>query len=367
MPSNCEDCFCRFCKMVSNFFALKILVLAEVLFLSTSSSADDQRYNIIAGSQVLLHGLEGGTRPEITLVSWSFKVSKTRIPDTILDYTPGDENYQLYSHKIENGFEFSKENFSLLLKNVKVSNSGIYHLSIYTGEGKSTNTRTLQVAPLDVMNFFVTECLSVELPGIEGGVTQKIKLVTWSVKAFNNGPLIAILGFAPGNRTLQFYPKQLENRFEFSKTNASLWLKNVNMSDSGIYLLSAYADEGNTVTTRSLRILADNSSKCLCSLGAEQSGVNPSNCSCASVGGLSFFTFCLGLTAALALISSAAFCRCCHSVSYVKECKQKIIELWMKDLDVKWKMKLRDRLGEGCAAEVEEEKHYSLNNVASQT
>ncbi|XP_064417263.1 uncharacterized protein LOC106701887 isoform X2 [Latimeria chalumnae] len=110
---------------------------------------DDVTLIIMAGLSVLFPGAAEDIDEKVKRVTWSMKVSNTESTIIILDYTPGNKSFQSHPNQFENWFEFSELNASLQLKNVKANDGGIYLLEMYTDEGKTVKTRTLQVHHAD--------------------------------------------------------------------------------------------------------------------------------------------------------------------------------------------------------------------------
>ncbi|XP_064417260.1 uncharacterized protein LOC102358752 isoform X2 [Latimeria chalumnae] len=292
---------------------------------------DDVKFIVTAGLSVLFPGAAEGINQKVKRVTWSMKASNTGSPIIILDYTPGKKSFQPHP----NQFEFSKVNASLQLKNVKANDSGIYLLEIYTDEGKTVKTRTLRVHDADDVTLIITAGLSVLFPGAAEGIDEKVKRVTWSMKASNTESPIIILDYTPGKKSFQPHP----NQFEFSKVNASLQLKNVKANDSGIYLLEIYTDEGKTVKTRTLQV--------------RHADDNPNNWSSAAMGVLCFVIFWFGFIMALLLGVLTISCRCCHSVRWIKELMKKLTKKMIKNFaDETLKQELQNRWNIDVAQEV---------------
>ncbi|XP_064417261.1 uncharacterized protein LOC102358752 isoform X3 [Latimeria chalumnae] len=287
---------------------------------------NDQRVFKTAGSSVHLPGIEKETSQKITHVSWLYEASNTGMPDTILNYTTGTETDQFYLNKFKYRSQFDKTDFSLWLQDLKEGDNGNYFLKMYTEEGKIVvKIRALQVH-VDDVTLIITAGLSVLFPGAAEGIDEKVKRVTWSMKASNTESPIIILDYTPGKKSFQPHP----NQFEFSKVNASLQLKNVKANDSGIYLLEIYTDEGKTVKTRTLQV--------------RHADDNPNNWSSAAMGVLCFVIFWFGFIMALLLGVLTISCRCCHSVRWIKELMKKLTKKMIKNFaDETLKQELQNR------------------------
>nr|XP_014351365.1 PREDICTED: uncharacterized protein LOC106705847 [Latimeria chalumnae] len=262
------------------------------------------------GSSLLIFGPKEEILFNISLIRWKFLHPDCKSEVTILEYQPPFKNYSFLSKDHKDRITFNERNFSLLLQNAKTVDSGYYILEqLKHGESHSSRTPVKVFEPELSSPQIYSEGSSLLLFVTKEKILSGVSQIRWTFLQPNSKSAVTILDYQPHSDTYSLLSEGYKGRIEFSKKNFSLLLRSVIPMDHGIYVLEQYSDD----TGRFVKIP-------VVILKAE----NLYNWSSASVGGLSFFTFCLGFITALLLAVLAIFCRCCYSVRWIKELMKKL-------------------------------------------
>ncbi|XP_006011072.1 uncharacterized protein LOC102366842 isoform X2 [Latimeria chalumnae] len=223
-------------------FPSKVFVLAVMLSLTSYCSTGDLNFFKAAGSSVRFPGIEKRTSHGIKVVSWSFEASTSRIPDTILDYTPGGEPD--YVNNFKNRCRFNTTDFSLWLQDLKMSDSGKYSLKLYIeGDDPIVETRELQVLHVDVLpTENRPEGDSLIFPGVKIEV-KEILQIQLTFRASGSQTEVPILHYRPPTKRFESLSDAYKDRIEFNLENLSFMLRNI----------SATKDRGNYTRELQLR------------------------------------------------------------------------------------------------------------------
>ncbi|XP_064417195.1 uncharacterized protein LOC102356387 [Latimeria chalumnae] len=149
-------------------------------------------------------------------------------------------------------------------------------------------------------------------------VLSNISQIRWTFLQPNSKSAVTILDYQPHSRTYLLRSEDYKDRMKFNETNFSLLLQKVTPMDHGFYMLEQYNGDKRWFIKIPVAIFKVE---------------NLYNWSSASVGGLSFFMFCLGFITALLLVVLATYCRCCHSVRWIKELMKRLAKKWIEHLD----------------------------------
>nr|XP_014353209.1 PREDICTED: uncharacterized protein LOC102366842 isoform X2 [Latimeria chalumnae] len=289
-------------------FPSKVFVLAVMLSLTSYCSTGDLNFFKAAGSSVRFPGIEKRTSHGIKVVSWSFEASTSRIPDTILDYTPGGEPD--YVNNFKNRCRFNTTDFSLWLQDLKMSDSGKYSLKLYIeGDDPIVETRELQVLHVDELSSPLTysEGSSLLLSVTEEKILSDVSQIRWIFLQPKSKSEVTILDYQPPSHNYSLLSEDYKDRIEFNKTNFSLLLQSVTPIDRGIYVLEQY--NGDKLQFVKIPVAVSNYA-------------NTWNSYLPAVGVLSCIIIILTLLVMGFLL--AVFCPCFHSVRWVKKLMQKL-------------------------------------------
>ncbi|XP_071348231.1 uncharacterized protein [Trachinotus anak] len=180
------------------------------------------------GTDLLLEIMEADVPENFFILSWRFNRK-----DVLVRFVRGREPRvsTVYSGRLE---PFVK-NFSVKLKNLQESDSGVYSAQV-TGvqvqnlaEYKVTVQGSSAVTPVQKGNDLLLEIM-------EADVSEEFSLLSWTFNAKD-----VLVTFSPGKepRVSNLY----SGRVEASVKNFSVKLKNLQESDSGVYIARVIGDQ----------------------------------------------------------------------------------------------------------------------------
>uniref|UniRef100_UPI00398E6313 hepatic and glial cell adhesion molecule-like isoform X7 n=1 Tax=Pristiophorus japonicus TaxID=55135 RepID=UPI00398E6313 len=210
------------------FFVLTFLRLLHLLTDSASAQMVKDSMVAAAGSSIRFPGTDRG----FSDFNWEFSDPSRTIP--IMEYT---KIHPIIFDQYRNRVEFNKSDGSLLLKDLQQADTGRYKLTVDLDPHR-TRILTLEVFAQMVKDSMVAATgSSIRFPGTDKGFTE----FNWEFS--DSSRTVPIMEYTKKHHIIF---EQYSNRVEFSKSNGSLLLKDLQQTDTGRYKLTVDLDPHRT-------------------------------------------------------------------------------------------------------------------------